>query len=187
MALLAILLSLLKNAVPALGVLVRDWAPPGALLLYLGENIVLALLTALSVRIAGPRGETGKSLRTFFLIAAPFTFGAAVMTFAVMLIRDEYRIHPRELAVAFAMMLAFQLIAFATNLRRLRGITLKESEDLLVGVLGRIFLLALCVWLGLAIAFVFTSAFVVPFMVLKTIIDLWSLRPEGLKRRVMRA
>lgn len=189
--LVAALLSLAKNAVPALGVLVRDWAPPGALLLYLGENIVLVLLAALTVRLIGPESDTiegrvktrRESLRTFFLIAAPFTLGAAVMTGAVILIRTEYAVDARELATGFAMMLVFQLLGFFAGLRRLRGITLAECENLLVGVLGRVFLLALAVWAGLLVAFFFTSAFVIPFMILKTIVDLGSLRESALRRR----
>jgi Family of unknown function (DUF6498) len=182
---IALVLSLLKNAVPALGVFLRDWAAPGALLLYLGENVVLAFLGALTVRLAGPRGETGKSLQTFFLIAAPFTFSAAVFTAAVILIRDEYTFAPRELAAGFASMVVIQLIAFALNLRAARGITIAECESLLVGILGRIFLLALAVWIGLALAFFVSTAFVIPFMILKTIVDLGSLRPSQLRRRAM--
>jgi hypothetical protein len=182
---LAALLSLAKNAVPALGVLLRDWAAPGALLLYLGENIVLALLAALTVRLAGPPGH-GNSLRTFFLIAAPFTFGAAILTAAVLVIQaDAYTLAPRELLGGLALMVTFQLIGFAANLRRVRGITLAECENLLVGVLGRVFLLALAVWAGLLLAFFVTTAFVIPFMILKTIVDLGSLRPDAMKRRLL--
>ena len=191
---LAALLSLAKNAVPAFGVFARDWAPPGALLLYLGENIVLVLLGALLVRMLAPSEEVidgrpkskRESLQTFFLIAAPFTFGAAVLTSAVILIRsDDYTLRPRELLTGFAMMLVFQLLAFATNVRRLRGITLAESENMLVAVLGRVFLLAFAVWAGLLLALFVTTAFVIPFMVLKTIVDLGSIRPGTVKRRLM--
>lgn len=189
----AALLSLAKNAVPAFGVLVRDWAPPGALLLYLGENVVLVLLGALTVLLVAPKEETiegkiktrGESLRTFFLIAAPFTFGAAVFTIFVFSIRDEYTIRPSELTAAFGTMLALQLLGFATSLVRLKGITLAECEHLLVAVLGRVFLLAFAVWAGLLLAFFVSTAFVIPFMILKTIVDLGSLRPETLKRRVL--
>lgn len=190
----AALLSLAKNAVPAFGVFARDWAPPGALLLYLGENIVLVLLGALTVRMLAPAEEVidgrpkskRESLQTFFLVAAPFTFGAAVLTSAVILIRaDEYTLNPRELLTGFALMLVFQLLAFATNVRRLRGITLAESENMLVSVLGRVFLLAFAVWAGLLLALFVTTAFVIPFMVLKTIVDLGSLRPGTVKRRLM--
>ena len=189
----AALLSIAKNGVPAFGVLLRDWAAPGALLLYLGENIVLALLGALTVLLVAPPSEIiegkvktrGESLRTFFLIAAPFTFGAAVMTLAVIAIRTEYTINARELATGFGLMLLFQVIGFAVGLRQMRGITLAESENMLVSILGRIFLLALAVWIGLAIAFVFSSAFVIPFMVLKTIVDLGSLRSDMAKRRLL--
>lgn len=182
---LAVLLSLAKNSIPAVGVLLREWAAPGALLVYLGENVVLALLAALTVRIAGPPGHD-QSLRTFFYIATPFTFGAAVLTGAVVLIRaDKYTLDPRELLGGLALMVVFQLIAFAANLRRVRGITLPEGEDLLVGVLGRVFLLAFAVWAGLLLALFVTTAFVIPFMILKTIADLYSLRPDAVKRRLL--
>lgn len=190
---IAALLSLAKNAVPAFGVLVRDWAPPGALLLYLGENVVLVLLGALTVLMVAPKEETiegkiktrGESLNTFFLIAVPFTFGATVMALFVFYIRDEYTIRPSELTAAFGIMLALQLLGFATSLVRLKGITLAECENLLVSILGRVFLLAFAVWAGLLLAFFVSSAFVIPFMILKTIVDLGSLRPETLKRRVL--
>lgn len=192
---IALLLSLLKNAVPALGVFLRDWAAPGALLLYLGENVVLVLLAALTVRLVGPSEEMieGKlktrrdSMQTFFLVAVPFTFGAALFTGAVLLIRDEYKVNVRELSAGFATIAVIQLIGFAASLGRLRGISLAECENLMVGVLGRVFLLAFAVWAGLLLAFFVSSAFVIPFMVLKTIVDLWSLRPSQMKRRVLLA
>lgn len=191
--LVAALLTLARNAVPALGVFVREWAPPDALLLYLGENVVLALLAALTVRILAPPAETidgklksrGESLRTFFLVAAPFTFGAAVFTVFVVAVRDEYSIRPRELLTGLALMVLFQLIAFATGLRRLRGTTLAEFENLLVSVLGRVFLLAFAVWAGLFLVFFASTMFVIPFMILKTIADLGELNPTALKRRLM--
>ena len=188
-------LSLAKNFIPAAGVLVRDWAPADAMLLYLGENIVLVLLAALLVRIVAPASELieGRqksrvgSLKTFFLIAAPFTFGAAVFSLFVFSVRDEYKVAIPELLAGLGMMVVMQIIGFARDLRRLRGISLKDAEDLLVGVLGRVFLLALAVMIGLWLAFAWTTAFVLPFMLLKTIVDLWSLRPDALKRRMLGA
>jgi hypothetical protein len=189
----AALLSIAKNGVPALGVLLRDWAAPSAMLLYLGENIVLALLGALTVLLVAPQSEViaGKlkarreSLQTFFLIAAPFTFGAAVITLAVIVIRTEYAIDAREIATGFGLMLLFQVIAFFAGLRQMRGMTLAESENMLVSILGRIFLLAFAVWIGLILAFFVSSAFVIPFMILKTIVDLASLRSDAAKRRLV--
>lgn len=177
-------LAIAKNAVPAGGVLVRDWAAADAMLLYLGENIVLVLLGALTVKILAPSSEAiegriktrGESLRTFFLVAIPFTFGAAVFTVFVLAVRTEYVIRTRELLAGLALMLLVQLIAFARDLRLLRGITLADSEHMLVGVLGRVFLLAFAVWAGLLAAFAVSTAFVIPFIVLKTIADLGRIR-----------
>ena len=176
----AALLLVAKNAVPALGILVREWAAPGALLLYLGENIVLIVLAATAMRLLAPAGIEEK-IRTFFLISVPFTFAAALFTFAVILIRGEYQIRPRELLAGLAAMLVFQLLSFAADLRRLRGISLPDAENLLVGVISRVFLLAFAVWAGMLLAFAVSSAFVIPFILLKTIVDLANLRSAGLE------
>jgi hypothetical protein len=193
--LIAALLTLARNAVPMAGLLVRDWAAPGALLLYLGENVVLVLLAAWTVRLVAPveevidgeRKSRRDSIRTFALIAAPFTLGAAAITAGVLFVRSDYAVNVRELLAGLAAMAVLQLIAFASNIRRLRGVSLAESEAMLVSVLGRVFLLAFAVWAGLIAALFVSFAFVVPFMLLKTLVDLWQLRPESLKRRLVRA
>src|SRR5688572_28706696 len=110
--LLASIFTLAKNAVPALGIVLREWAAPSALLLYLGENIVMILLAAAIMRFLGPEGVRHK-IGTFFLIATPFTFGAAAFTTAVLVIRqDDYVIQPRELLTGLAVMLVFQILLF---------------------------------------------------------------------------
>ena len=182
-AMLRALLSLAKNSVPAAGVLAFGWPPPDAMLLYLGENIVLITLAALLIRILAP--DARKSIGTFFLIAVPFTFGAAVFTIFVLVVRTEFVFRPRELLLGFGLMLVFQLFSFIRDLRRLRGISVPDSENLLVGVLGRVFLLALAVWAGIMLAIFVARAFILPFIILKTIVDLWSLRELATKQRAM--
>ena len=193
--LIATLLTLARNAVPVAGVLLRDWAAPGALLLYLGENLVLVLLAMWTVRLVAPTEEVIEgerktrrdALRTFALIAAPFTFGAAVITAGVLFVRSDYAFDVRELLAGLATIAVLQLLAFASNVRRLRGVSLAACESMLVSILGRVFILAFAVWAGLLAALFVSSAFVVPFMLIKTLIDLWNLRPESLKRRLLRA
>ena len=194
--LVALLAIIGKNAVPAAGLAARRWDASNAMLLFLAENVMLVLLGALLVRLRAPatseesdqrQNETktrSSALRTFFLVAVPFTFGAAVFTVFIIAIRDEYTVAPRELLLGFGAMLLFQLVAFGNDLGRLRGITLAAAEDLLVGVLGRVFFLAFAIWLGLFVVMVFASAFFLPFLLLKTLMDVWRIRPEMLKRNV---
>jgi hypothetical protein len=194
--LVALLAIVGKNAVPAAGLTARQWDASNAMLLFLAENIVLVLLGALLVRLRAPatseerdqnEGETktrSSALRSFFLVAVPFTFGATVITVFVIAIRDEYTVAPRELFLGFGAMLLFQFVGFANDLGRLRGITLAAAEDVLVSVLGRVFFLAFAVWLGLFVVMVFASAFFLPFVLLKTLMDVWRIRPEMLKRNV---
>jgi hypothetical protein len=108
-----------------------------------------------------------------------------VFSLFVFFVQPGFALATRELLAAFGMMAVVQCIGFARDRHRLRGISLKAAEDLLVGVLGRVFLLALAVLIGVWLAFAWTTAFVLPFMLLKTIVDLWSLRPEALKPRVV--
>ena len=188
-------MTLARNAVPLAGVILRDWAAPGALLLYLGENVILVLLAAWTVRLVAPmeeiidgeRKSRRDALRTFALIAAPFTIGAAVITAGVLFVRSDYAFDVRELLAGLAIIAVLQLLACASNIRRLQGVSLAQSEAMLVSVLGRVFLLAFAVWAGLIVALFVSTAFVVPFMLLKTLIDLWNLRPESMKRRLVRA
>lgn len=195
MPIVSALLALARNAIPFLGVLIQDWAAPSALLLYLGENCTLSLLGALFVRlraskdevIDGERKTRREVLQVFALISGPFTFGAAAITSVVLLARSEYVIQWDELLAAFMTMIVLQLMAFATNMARNREVTLAASETMLTGILLRVFLLAFAVWAGLLLAIFITPVFVVPFMILKTIVDLTQLRPESLKRRLLRA
>ena len=191
-SLIALLSTLSKNAVPAAGFLTRDWEASNAILLYLGENVVAVMLAALTVHFLAPvseniDGETRTrrdALRTFLLVAGPFTFGAAVITVAVMAAHGGLAVRLRELLAGLLIMLTFQLFGFAMNLGR-RGTTLRDSENMLVGVLGRVFLLAFAVWAGIFFSIVFPDKFIVPFIALKTLADLWRLRPDALRRRAL--
>lgn len=183
-----------KNAVPLAGTLVADWQAVVPMLLYLVENVVIVLLAALAVRILAPPSEVidgatkhrGESLKTFFLLAGPFSFGAAVLTGFVMLQQRESI--PSGFITSVAMILGFQFVSFFGDLMNLRGVTLATAEGMLVGVLGRVFLLAFAAFVGIWAAILGgMSAFVIPFILLKTLADLAGIRPAGMKTRFLAA
>lgn len=163
------------------------------MLLYLAENIVICLLAALTVRLLvsthdEPEGAVktrSGALKTYFMIAGGFTFTALVITVGVVMVNAQHAPRWNELATGLALMAAFQVIGFIWTLRTTRSMTLYEGENLLASTLGRVFLLAFGVWAGLFLFFVFRSFFI-PFVILKTIADLWSLQPALLKRRLAR-
>ncbi len=193
-ALLTLALTLGRNGIPAALVFLRDWNASNAMLLYLGENVAAVLLVLLAVRLTAPARETiegrmktrGESLRTFLLVAVPFTFGAAVFAGFVIAVKTEYVLDARELGSGLAMMFVFQLVGFAMTLRQLRGTTLADAEHVLVSVLGRVFLLAFAVWAGMFLIVLLSGAFFLPFVALKTLVDVWRVRPEALKRTLLR-
>jgi hypothetical protein len=192
---LVILATLARNALPPALVLGLCWDASTAMILYLGENVVAVLLAALTVRLLAPASEVidgqakarTESLRTFFLVAGPFSFGAAVIATVVIGSRSEYTLDAKQLTTGLLLMAASQVVGFFTNLRRSSRPTLAEGEQLLVGILGRVFLLAFTVWAGIAVVIFLGGGFFLTFVALKTIIDLTRLRPEALKRRLLAA
>lgn len=181
-----------RNAVPFAAVFAWDWQPINALWLYLGENVVAMILGALAFWIVSPpdgviERETvtrGDVLKGFLLVAGGFTLVTAVIAAVAIGAREEFFVNVPELLRALGMMFLFQIAGFTVHLGRPKA-SLTEANQLLEKTVGRVVLLAFAVWLGLLLGFVFAPAFVIPFMVMKAIADLWGVRPEALKRRVM--
>lgn len=180
-----------RNAVPAAALVGRDAVPANAFLLYFGENVVLALAAILAVRLFAPKEGVvegrpkgrREAIQEFLLGAVPFSFGAAVIGGFVIWIRPEYVVDGRELLISFGAMLLFQFAGFGADFAGRRTMTLQEGAELLLSVLLRVFLLAFAVLFGLWLAFFVAKGFLIPFAILKTIVDLWRIRPEALRRR----
>jgi hypothetical protein len=168
------------NAVPAVGLLGRGWPPLDGMLMYLAENIFMMLAVGLAVRCfaplqAAPHGGRTRSdlLRTFFLIAVPFSFGAAVFIIFFALMR-KIVLGP-EMLWGVAAMAVFQVFAFIACAISVRSGGFPAAEKAMEQTLGRIFLLSLAVYLGVAAALFVNEAFAVPFVLFKTLIDIASI------------
>ena len=166
------------NAVPLVGLVGRGWPPLDGMLMYLADNVFLVLATALAVRMFAPRfapeGEGGRArselVNTFFLVAFPFSFGAAVFIAFFALLRHS-RFGP-DVLWGLASMAALQLVGFVWSAGAVRSGGMAAGEALMEKALGRVFLLSLAVYLGIGLALFVDEAFAVPFVLLKTIVDL---------------
>ena len=151
------------NAVPAVGFFAGDWPAAQTMLLYLLENFSLVVFAALRAR------RNPALLRSFLLVAMAFNGGSAVFvaffTFGIL----KAPIAADELLQAFAMIAAVQLALFVYD--AIFGPAV-DVEKYCEQTLGRVFLLALSVFAGVVLALFVDRWFVIPFMVLKTIVDL---------------
>lgn len=149
------------------------------MLIYFLENLIAVLLAAARVRLlAPPRDDTSPNHRTrrsllssYLTIALGFTLVNGVFIAAFLFLFNDVAV-PRTL-VLWGMVAAafFQLFLFVFDLGRLRGLTLGAGETLLEQSLGRVALLHLAVFVGVIAAAFTRGWFVVPFIVLKTIVD----------------
>lgn len=160
------------NAVPAAGFFAAGWSPELTMLLFLCENVTNALLTALRVRILSPPERKRRELLTSFLmVSLGFTGVSAVFaTFFIFAILDS-TVRSEMLLFGLAGIAAFQLFGFIYDLVTLRPLPLPHAEKLLEQSLGRVLLLAGSVFIGVVAALWVDDWFVVPFIVLKTIVD----------------
>lgn len=163
------------NAVPAAGFFAAGWSPELTMLLYLCENVTMALLTALRVRILSPSEPKRRELLTSFLmVSLGFTFVSAVFAgFFIFAILDGH-VQSESLLFGLAGIAAFQLFGFIYDLFALRPLPLARAEKLLEQSLGRVLLLAGSVFIGVIAAFFVDDWFVLPFIVLKTLNDVVS-------------
>lgn len=168
------------NSIPAIGLFVAGWTPQTAMLLYLLENLVAVLLGALLVHLLVPsREETPGSkprdrrtvLNTFLLVAITFSVGSSIFM-AFFLFKDPgARPELDAVRAGLAGILAFQLFGFLSDFVWLRPLSLVQGEKLLERSLGRVFLLYLAVFVGIFLALFSDRWFLVPFVGLKTMVD----------------
>ena len=88
-----------------------------------------------------------------------------------------------DVAAGLAGILVFQLFELVADLILWRRLSLAQAETLLLQSLRRAFVLYFGVFIGLCGAAYAGSWFVVPFMVLKTLMDLGTQVEYFLKRR----
>lgn len=179
--LIAALQALGVNAVPVVGVVAADWSVETAILLYLLENLAGIPLAALLVRLLAPARvelpgmrvrKRGEVLQTYLILALGFSFFSLIfITFFV--IRNSGGAFDFTGLRGGALTIGLFLVAgFLADLALMRPLSLARGEKILERSLGRIFLLHLAVFLGVFLALFDQRAFFIPFVVLKTIVDL---------------
>ena len=161
----------------------EDYAFETVVILYALESLAAIVLAVLCVLILAPAQERspdstrtlvrGEMIGNFLLAAGTGTLVIYVFvgTFIFLLGKGE-GVELADIRFGLLCVSAFQLFEFISNLYLLRPLSLKKSELLLSASFGGIALLILSILIGVFLgAFSGVSVFL-PFIVLKTIIDL---------------
>jgi hypothetical protein len=185
------------NFIPLELLLNRRFSSSGAMLLYLAENVTAIFISAAIVFVFGDRslrreaarqvgitaqqGRARQAFANFSPLNAQilnFVVPAVIATVAtsVFLLFFVFGIlHTNITAAVFRSsvlwILGFQFVEFTGSLIMLYPLKIKRSETFLNRTLGRVFLLLLCVFLGIFCAAWVNQWFVIPFVILKTIVD----------------
>lgn len=169
------------NVVPLLLWLFEDYSAETIMILYALENVVALLLAVLCVLFLAPTEERKESSKPrvrskiiidFLLMGLGLTLGSGIFLsfFIFAILKADVTLS----AIGFGLLsiAAFQLFEFFSNLYLLRPLSLAESETLLTRGLGRIAFLFISVFIGIFLAAFADNWFVLPFIILKTIIDI---------------
>jgi hypothetical protein len=188
------------NAIPAGVVLVGGSSAETAMLLYFFENILAILFTAARVHILAPahdeaytataseytrrkvkgrivfRGRTtrgrGALLTGYLLFSLGFSIATGVFLFLFLFLILAVNISRTVITSAMAGIAAFQLFHFVTDLCLVGRLSPRQAEMLLDQSMGRVALLYLAVGVGVFLTLLVEQWFVLPFALLKTIVDL---------------
>jgi hypothetical protein len=172
------------NAIPVVIWFFEDDSPEVTMILYSIENVAAIILTALFVMLLAKsreKNETGNMISrnelvgNFLLIALGTTIISSIFLFAFILGILKTQVTGAAIEYGVLGITAFQLVGFFFNLILLRPLSISRAEELLTEVLGRVFLLVLCLFIGVFVALFVDKWFVIPFIILKTIIDFGGL------------
>lgn len=149
------------------------------MIIYALENAVAFLLGILFVFLFAPKRDDSSKLKKrkevfklYFLLGISFSVASGVFlcAFVFLILRAEVDFSYVQTAIIW--IFGFQIVLFVGDFLMLRPLNLLQAQLYLNRSLGRIFFLFLCVFIGVFVAFFADKLFVLPFIILKTIIDI---------------
>lgn len=206
----AILVVLLVNAVPIVGVLHYGWSATNVFVLYWFENLFIAITTTLRIlahrALTRKRGHwradtkagvkvNDKPLKTtllgsYSLIAFVFTFAHGIFVFAIayMLTRDHpddpmWQLSWPQLGRGIAIIAAMLGVELVADLATIRSKSFAWIRTYADKRTGRVFVLHLAIIFGMLAMAMTNSPFGILYVLigLKTLVDLGSVMGDGMK------
>lgn len=169
------------NVVPLAFWFFEDYTAETTMLIYAGEAIAAILFAVVCVLIISPSREVNgvrqykekaKLIGDFLWISMGLAVGTTIMLTAFILVALKSEIHLRDVGNALLIVLAFQAAELVVNVLTLRPLPLNKAEHFLTGSMGKSALLFFGVFIGWFLAIFVTTWFVVPFVIMKLIVDI---------------
>jgi Family of unknown function (DUF6498) len=167
------------NFIPLEWWLYRDFSGENTMVLYALENTVAVFLAVIFVLLFAPQKEPAKKLLTrkellqgYLVAAIGFSVGSGVFLCAFIFLILKTKIAVAAMLSALLWIFGFQILEFIADSIMLRPLSLSKAGIFLNRSLGRVFLLFLGVFIGIFVALFADKWFVLPFVILKTIVDI---------------
>ena len=175
------IVAIVINVIPLWLWLFDDLSAESTMLIYAIEALAAVVFAILCVLLISPshdpdgRGKykrKGKLIADFSVIAFGFlgVLGIFVGLFLFLILKIE--IDLGSILVAVAIVLAFQVAELVVDILTLHPLPLKKAEFLLSRSMGKTAVLFFGVFFGIFLAAWVNEWFVIPLVVLKTIIDI---------------
>jgi hypothetical protein len=169
------------NFVPLEMYLDADFSGETVMIVYALENVAAIILATVFVLLFAPKTappEKGKArtrreaLQLYLLLAITFSVASGIFLSFFIFGARKAEVAFAEIKTAMIWISAFLALEFVGDFLMLRPLTLFQAELFLNRSLGRVFLLFLCVFVGTFVAFFVESWFILPFIILKTAVDI---------------
>lgn len=159
--------------------LYKNYSSETTMVVYAIENVLAIFLATVFILLFAPRrartGEirTRKELLQMYLISTIcMTIGSGIVLsfFIFWIIRADVTFS--AVAEAMIWISGFLVLEFIGDFIMLRPLSLAQADAFLTRSVRRVFLLFLCVFLGIFLAAFVSRGFVMPFIILKTLADI---------------
>lgn len=185
------------NFIPLEMWLYRDFSSESAMFFYALENIIAIALAFIFVLIFAPEEEINPDyhrkeeilknypafpvvkirkkaeiLKGYLVFSLGFSLGSIVFLAVFVFLILKTKIQFEAIIGGLIWIIGFQIFEFFGDFLMLRPLTLAQTEVFLKRSMGRVALLFLSVFLGIFLAAFVNKWFVVPFVVLKTLVDI---------------
>ena len=168
------------NVVPLALWLYEDYSAEATMMIYGLECGAAIALAAMFVLIASPSYDPegsakykrkGKLISDFLIVSVGLLAAITVFMLTFLFLVLGAQVQLSVIVWAFMIVAAFQVAEFIVDVLTLRPLPLRKAELYLSRSMGRSALLFLCIFLGMFLAAFVNEWFVLPFIVLKTIVD----------------
>ncbi|HLM61452.1 MAG TPA: hypothetical protein VK308_11670 [Pyrinomonadaceae bacterium] len=167
------------NFIPLEMLLYKNYSSETTMIVYALENVLTIFLATVFIMLFAPRLDltgkirTRKELLQMYLISTvSLSVGTGIFLSFFIFVILRVDVSFQAVVTAMIWIFGFLILEFIADSIMLRPLSLAQADIFLTRSVRRVFLLFLCVFLGIFLAAFVSSGFVAPFIILKTLADI---------------